>query len=86
MITEQDQRWYQLYRNNSEIYPVDDDDLYGDGLVLASNFSEAFINIALAVANPDALTEADVHIWQINEERFGFKLNENIQIVREEYW
>jgi hypothetical protein len=85
MITEQDQRWYQLYRNNSEIYPVDDDGLYGDGLALAGDFNEAFNSIALAVANPDALTEADVHIWQINEERFGFKLNENIQIVREEY-
>jgi hypothetical protein len=42
MITEQDQRWYQLYRNNSEIYPVDDDGLYGDGLVLAGDFNEAF--------------------------------------------
>jgi hypothetical protein len=85
MITEQDKRWHQLYCNNSAIYPANKDDFYADGQVWADDFGEAFNSIALAVANPDALSQADVHIWQINGEWFGFKLNENIQIVREEY-
>jgi hypothetical protein len=87
MLAEQSQRWHQLYCNNPAIYPANNDDFYADGQVWADDFSEALNNIALATANPDALLSSDVHIWQINDEwfEFGFKLNENVQIVREEY-